>query len=66
MIKASNDYALCEHVEGRNYRVVLTGSRRKMDIAYRAAKRDKPDRRHFVFLTVYRGIGDLVKGAPPR
>ena len=61
MMTASTDYALCEHVEGRTYRIIRQGSARLMRRACRTAKRDCPDKRHGVFLTVSKGIGDLVR-----
>lgn len=61
MIKASNDYALCEHVVGRTYRVVRTGSARLMRRAYNATKRNCPDKKHCVFLTVSKQVGDLIR-----
>lgn len=61
MIKASTDYALCEHVEGRTYRVVRKGSARLVRRAYTAVKRDCPDMKHCVFHTVSKQVGDLVR-----
>jgi len=61
MIKASTDYALCEHVEGRTYRVIRLGSARLMRRAHTAAKRDCPDKKHCVFLTISRQVGDLIR-----
>jgi len=61
MIQPSTDYALCEHVEGRTYRVVRKGSARLMRSARRAAKRDCPDKKHCVFLTVSKQVGDLIR-----
>ena len=61
MIQASTAYALCEHVEGRTYRVVRKGSARLMRRAHSAAKRDCPDKKHCVFLTVSNEIGDLIR-----
>ena len=60
MIKASTGYALCEHVEGRTYRVVRKGSKRKMDSARHAAKRDYPNQSFCIFLAGRREVGDLV------
>jgi len=61
MIKASTNYALCEHVEDRTYRVVRKGSARSMQLARRAAKRDCPDKKYRVFCVVSKDIGDLVR-----
>ena len=63
MITASTAYALCEHLEGRTYRVVRKGSKRSMNSARLAAKRDNPGRasRSFcVFLAPGSEIGDLL------
>jgi len=56
-MKSSNNYALCERIRGKTYRVVRKGSARSMRSARRAAKRDgKP---YVVFLTS-KQIGDLI------
>lgn len=60
MIKADTGHALCEHVEGRTYRVIRKGSKRKMDSARRAAKRDYPDQSFCVFLAGRREVGTLI------
>ena len=58
---ACSDYALSEHVKGRTFRIVRLGSAREMRSARRAAKRDCPDKKYCVFLTVSKGIGDFVR-----
>jgi len=57
----SHSHALCEQVEGRTYRVVETGSKRKMVSARRAAKREYPGKNHRVFLIVSQQVGDLIR-----
>ena len=54
-------HALCEHVEGRTYRVLRKGSLRKMDSARRAAKRDYPGKSFCTFLTASKQVGDLIR-----
>jgi len=61
MIRACTGYALCEHVAGRIYRVIRKGSARSMRRAQTAAKRDCPDKRHCVFLTLSKQVGDLIR-----
>ena len=63
MTQASTAYALCEHVKGRIYRVVRKGSARSMRSARRVAKRNCSDKKHYVFLTVSKQIGDLLDGS---
>jgi hypothetical protein len=61
MIQASTSFALCEHVERRGYRVVRKGSARLMRRVLRAIRRDCPDKKHCVFLSISSQIGDLIR-----
>lgn len=61
----SSDYALCEHVSERAWRVIQTGSAKCMRSALRASKRENAEKQYCIFFSPGSLIGRILHGPLP-